>query len=103
FSYSVFVLVESTSARGHTLSSPTCSSAVSSSDRYTITPSGLTSANYAITFHAGTLTVNKASTTTALASSLNPSTYGDLVTFTATVTVNSPSTLNPSNTGTVSF
>src|SRR5205807_8634971 len=38
-----------------------------------------------------------------LVSSLNPSTYGDQVTFTATVTAKAPSTLNPSNTGTVSF
>src|SRR5439155_8923722 len=45
--------------------------------------------------------VNKASTTTTVASSLNASTYGDLVTFTATVTANSPSTINPSSTGSV--
>ncbi|MCB0050624.1 MAG: Ig-like domain repeat protein, partial [Caldilinea sp.] len=34
--------------------------------------------------------VNKATTTTALASSLNPSTYGNSVTFTATVSVQAP-------------
>src|SRR6185369_15784029 len=43
-----------------------------------------------------TQTVNKASTTTALGSSANPSTFGQSVTFTATVTGQSP-------TGTVTF
>jgi hypothetical protein len=41
------------------------------------------------------------STTTGLASSVNPSVYGQLVTFTATVTVDSPGTGTP--TGTVTF
>src|SRR5438105_15772466 len=66
-------------------------------------PSGLSSTNYAISFHDGTLTVSKAFTTTTLVSSLNPSTYGQLVTFTATVTANSPSTINPASTGSVTF
>src|SRR5207249_71467 len=41
--------------------------------------------------------------TTTLASNDNPSTYGDGVTFTATVTANSPSTINPLSTGSVTF
>jgi hypothetical protein len=45
--------------------------------------------------------VNKAPTTTGLTSSLNPSTLGTSVTFTATVTANSPSTGTPA--GTVAF
>jgi hypothetical protein len=45
--------------------------------------------------------VNRASTTTTLASSANPSTFGQPVTFTATVTVNSPGAGTPA--GTVRF
>src|SRR2546425_2122413 len=45
--------------------------------------------------------VNKASTTTTVASSLNPSTLGQSVTFTATVTANAPGAGTPS--GTVTF
>jgi hypothetical protein len=47
-------------------------------------------------------TINKASTTTVVASSLNPSNSGNAVTFTATITGNAPSTFNPAN-GTVTF
>jgi len=68
-----------------------------------VMPSGLSSTNYAISFHAGTLTVSKAYTTTTLVSSLDPSTYGQDVTFTATVTANAPSTINPASTGSVTF
>jgi hypothetical protein len=45
--------------------------------------------------------VNQASTTTALASSANPSTSGQSVTFTATISVTSPGSGTP--TGTVTF
>jgi hypothetical protein len=48
-----------------------------------------------------TQTVNKADTTTALASSSNPSTYGQAITFTATVTATPPGAGIP--TGTVTF
>src|SRR5207237_7169425 len=70
---------------------------------YSVMPSGLSSTNYAISFFAGTLTVSKADTTTTLVSNLNPSTYGQSVTFTATVTANAPSTINPASTGSVTF
>ena len=46
-------------------------------------------------------TVNKAATTLALASNNNPSTFGDPVTFTATVSVTAPGAGTP--TGTVNF
>ena len=46
-------------------------------------------------------TVNQDSTTTAVTSSVNPSTFGQSVTFTATVTANSPGSGTP--TGTVQF
>ena len=48
-----------------------------------------------------TQTVNKAATTTSLASSLNPSVFGQSVTFTATVAAVSPGAGTP--TGTVTF
>src|SRR5205807_1396572 len=103
-SYSGFVLVEGPFEFGGTLvfdaGGATTSSPVGN---YTITPSGLSSTNYAISFHDGTLTISKAFTTTRLVSSLNPSIYGDLITFTATVTANSPSTINPASTGSVTF
>ncbi len=53
------------------------------------------------TSSAITQTVNKASTSTSLASDLNPSTFGQSVTFTATVSVASPGAGTPS--GTVNF
>ena len=55
---------------------------------YTITAAigTLASGNYDFAFVDGALTVNPAPTTTTVTSSQNPSTYGDAVTFTATVT-----------------
>src|SRR2546421_12074414 len=54
---------------------------------YSVTPKGLTSSNYAVSFVAGTLTVTAADTNTALSSDKSTgSTYGDSVTWTATVT-----------------
>lgn len=52
------------------------------------------------TFNSGTSgavqqTVNKATTTTKVSSSANPSTLGQAVTFTMTVSVNAPATANP--------
>src|SRR5207245_8896783 len=100
-SYSGFVLGERPFALGGTLVFSTSATTSSTVGSYCITPSGLSSTNYAISFHAGTLTVSKADTTTTLVSSLNPSTYGHHVTFTATVIANSPSMLNPRSTVTV--
>ena len=62
---------------------------------YSITVTGLTSANYSIAFLPGTLTVTAASTTTTLVASPSSTQYGDPVTLTATVTSGA--------TGTVSF
>jgi len=50
---------------------------------------------------AGGQTVNKSNTTTAVASSTNPSSFGQSVTFTATVTATAPGTGTPA--GTVQF
>src|SRR2546422_1973861 len=55
----------------------------------------------ASTSAALTQTVNKASTATTLTSSVNPSVFGQSVTFTATVTVTAPGAGSP--TGTVNF
>jgi hypothetical protein len=62
---------------------------------YSITVSGLTSANYTIAFVPGTLTVTISPSTTTLVASPASTQYGDPVTLTATVTSGA--------TGTVSF
>ncbi|TWB59379.1 filamentous hemagglutinin family protein [Nitrospirillum viridazoti] len=59
-SYSGFVNGETASVLGGTL---TVSGAGTSAGSYTLTPGGLTSANYDISYVAGTLTVNKAALT----------------------------------------
>jgi hypothetical protein len=80
----------------------------------TFTTSSLSVANHSITASYGgdannnsssstaiTQTVNKASTSTSVASSANPSVFGQTVTFTATVSAVSPGAGTP--TGTVTF
>src|SRR5439155_22580515 len=57
--------------------------------------------SFNISSGALTQTVNKANTSTALTSSVNPSVFGQSVTFTATVTVPAPGAGTPS--GTVDF
>ena len=59
-----------------------------------------TSATYSVS-GSTQLTVKPADTTSSVMSSLNPSTYGQTVTFTSTVSVNSPGAGTP--TGTVTF
>ena len=68
---------------------------------YAIQASGATSANYQITFVNGTLTINQASTSTTLAASVNPSVFGQAVTFTATVSATPPGSGTPG--GVVTF
>jgi large repetitive protein len=81
---------------GATSSSPVGTYAIS------VTLGSLAAANYDFpNLVSGTLTVNQASTTTALAASVNPSVYGQSVTFTATVGVVAPGSGTP--TGTVAF
>jgi Bacterial Ig-like domain (group 3) len=61
-------------------------------------------ANYAgSTSSTLTQTVNKAATTTAVASSANPSVVGQAVTYTATVAVSAPGAGTPANSDTVTF
>lgn len=81
----------------------TTATATSAPGTYTITITAgtLSSANYSFVFVNGTLTINNGSTTTTITSSLNPSNFGQNVTFTATVAVRSPGAGTP--TGTVTF
>jgi hypothetical protein len=68
---------------------------------YPITCSGGSAANYSLSYTAGTLTIEKASTSTTLNSSTSPSVYGQSVTFTAAIAVNAPGSGKPS--GTMTF
>ena len=102
-SSSGFVLGQDPSYLGGTLSFSTVATVGSHVGSYSVAPSGLTSPNYNLTFVAGILTIGPAGTTTALASSGSPSVYGQPVTFTATVTANGPSTINPTIQGWVTF
>src|SRR5205807_1992402 len=87
---------------------------LNSSGQASLATSGLAQGNHSITvsfggdtkFNASTSgaysqTVNQDSSSTALASSVNPSVFGQNVTFTATVTANSPGSGTPG--GTVTF
>ena len=67
---------------------------------YISTCSGAVDTNYMIAYAAGSVVVLQATTTTAVVSSVNPSTYMQLVTFTATV---SPQYAGTIPTGTVTF
>jgi uncharacterized repeat protein (TIGR01451 family) len=90
------------------------SSSLDGSGQATLTTSALSAGTHSITAvyngdsnfsgstsSATTQTVNQASTTTSLTSSPNPSTYGQPVTFTASVTVGPPG--SGTATGTVTF
>jgi hypothetical protein len=68
---------------------------------YSITCSGGTAANYALSYQLGTLTIAKADTSVTLASSLAPAVFGQPVTITATLAAKSPGSGNPG--GTVEF
>ena len=73
----------------------TTSNVLSPPGSYSITVAGLNSRDYLLGFVPGTLTVAKATPVVTVTSSLNPSTYGSSVTFTATVPLDA--------TGTVTF
>src|SRR5206468_3873118 len=64
-SYSGFVLGQSNSVLGGSLQFSTVANGMSPVGSYEVFTCGLTSANYAITFHSGTLTVGKADLTVA--------------------------------------
>jgi Leucine-rich repeat (LRR) protein len=79
----------------------TAASATSPVGTYDVVPGGVASNNYAIAFANGVLTINPASTSTAVSSSANPAGFGDPVTFTATVSTIAPGAGVP--TGSVQF
>jgi hypothetical protein len=83
------------------LSFVTPATAASPVGTYPVTPQGLSSPNYTITFVPGTLTVVQALTSTALVASPNPSGFNEAVTLTATVSMLPPGGGSPS--GVVQF
>ncbi len=74
-SYSGFVLGQDASVLGGSLNFNTTATAESAVGGYDVTPGGLTSDNYAITFHSGTLTVTPAGLVVTPAN--QSKTYGD--------------------------
>jgi hypothetical protein len=99
--YTGFVNGEDSSVLGGTLSYTGASQGAINADTYTITPEGLTSDNYSLSYVEGTLTITPANSANVLISSENPSSQGSNVTFTATLTPVSPATTTP--TGDVQF
>ncbi len=103
--YAGFVNGDNAAVLGGTLTYGGNSQGAVNVGSYAITPGGLTSSNYAISFVSGTLTINPAATATALAASWSsaPTTpvYGQSVTFTATVSTTPASGAMPI--GTVAF
>jgi hypothetical protein len=76
--YSGFVLGQGPGALGGSLSFDTTATASSGVGAYAVTPKGLTSSNYDISFNAGTLDINRAPLKIT-ASSPSDITYGDAV------------------------
>ena len=103
-SYSGFVNDENSSNLGGTLAFSTTepASGYSPAGTYQITPSGLTSLNYAITFASGTLTVNPAATKTIVGTAASSLGRGQSLTLTATVKAGLPSAATPTG-GTITF
>jgi hypothetical protein len=84
---------------------PVCLPVFSSSTAtgtYPTSCSGAVDSNYSISYTPGAVTVTQAATTTAVVSSVNPSTFMQLVTFTATVADSSQGSTG-APTGTVTF
>jgi VCBS repeat-containing protein len=99
--YSGFVLGQNEGVLGGSLTFSTSATSGSPVGIYPIIGGGPTSANYAITFVNGTLTIQKAPTMTALVSSAPSTAFGQMVTFTATVVAFAPGGGAP--TGIVTF
>jgi hypothetical protein len=92
---------DSIAALSGTLTFHTTASASSAPGWYAVTPAGVSSPNYRITFVAGTLRVRKAKTTVSLSSRLNPSRRTNDYDLRAAVSVMAPGAGSP--TGWVSF
>lgn len=95
--YSGFVNDQSQSVLGGTLTSGGTGQGAINAGDYTLTASGLTSANYAITYLAGTLTINRAPLTITATNSVK--TYGQ----TAVMTYTSSGLQNGETIGTVTL
>jgi hypothetical protein len=96
-----FVNGDSMASLGGALAFATSATSTSAPGSYAVTPSGVSSANYTITFAAGTLTVNKASTSLTLTTTPNPSLNNQTVQLRAVVAAVAPGA--GTATGTVSF
>jgi len=79
---------------------PGCTITPTSAGTKSLTASYAGDTNFSTSSGAGALTIGQATSGTALASSINPSNFGQAVTFTATVT---PGAGGPTPTGTVNF
>jgi Tol biopolymer transport system component len=96
-----FVNGDTLASLAGTLQFATAATATSAVGTYPVAPSGLSSANYTITFAPGTLTIQPAATTTTVTASSSPSGLNEPVTFTARVLAAAPGAGVP--TGTVAF
>ena len=96
-----FVNGDTLTTLGGTLGFTTSATATSAVGTYAVTPGGLSSPNYAITFIDGTLTISKATTTLTLSSAPNPSKPNETVELRVSVGVAAPGAGTP--TGSVEF
>jgi len=96
-----FVNGDSMASLAGSLTFTTAAAATSQPGTYSVTPGGLTSADYAITFAAGSLAITHANSVVASSASANPSGFDQGVTFSASVSIVSPGAGSP--TGTVEF
>ncbi|OLD19649.1 MAG: hypothetical protein AUJ01_05595 [Acidobacteria bacterium 13_1_40CM_3_65_5] len=96
-----FVNGDTFASLGGTLTFTTAATAASPVGTYAITPAGLTSSNYTISFVNGTLTISQATTTTSVSSSSSSLRFGAPITLTATVSIVAPGAGTP--TGSVTF
>ncbi|HEX6162282.1 MAG TPA: Ig-like domain repeat protein [Vicinamibacterales bacterium] len=84
-----------------TLAFSTAATSTSAPGSYAVTPGGVSSPNYTITFANGTLTVGKASTSVAMSTTPNPSNNNQVVQLRAVVSAVAPGAGTP--TGIVEF
>jgi hypothetical protein len=96
-----FVNGDSFASLSGTLTFATSATAQSSVGTYPVTPSGLSSSNYVITFVTGALSVVRGGVTVAVSTSPAPSGLNQSMTFTASVGAAAPAAGTP--TGTVRF
>jgi hypothetical protein len=91
-----FVAGDSMASLAGVLSFATSATAASAPGGYPVVSGGVSSPNYTISFVSGTLTIVKASTSTALATAPNPSANKQTVQITATVAALAPGAGTPS-------